>query len=103
MGDKVWSCIHGLWLRENSRGVAMLANWRWSRRGIQLQRASERICQADVGVPNMNLRLVAAYFPHGGNGDKRVQKLCDDLAQTRVETRNNKFDTALGCDFNARI
>eukprot|EP00959_Pyramimonas_sp_CCMP1952_P358502 7506315-Pyramimonas_sp.AAC.1 len=82
MGDKMWSYFHGLWLHEKQ----------------------QRSCHAgQPAVESARNPISAAYFPHGGYGDKHVQKLYDELGQIHLEAYNNKFATVIGGDFNARI
>ena len=48
------------------------------------------------------MRLITAYFPHGGYNDKHVQQIYDTLTTIKHEAVQNKQHVIIGADCNAQ-
>eukprot|EP00959_Pyramimonas_sp_CCMP1952_P067463 1408152-Pyramimonas_sp.AAC.1 len=51
----------------------------------------------------MKLRIVSAYFLHGGYADEHVQSMYDTLHQICQEAHAARMMAVIGADCNARV
>ena len=86
-----------------TRGVAFLVHKQHARRIRRFKAVNERIAYIDVDIGKHSLRIITAYFPHGGYGDQHVQTLYDVLTEIHTDAQQQKLTTVLTGDFNAQV
>ena len=85
----------------NAKGVAIVLHHRWANRVNKFKAIDERIAYVDLDALGERLRLVTAYFPHGGYADEHVQRMYDIIATIKNEAAECKSHVLLAGDFNA--
>ena len=106
--EELWLTKHGHVFMgsghaDNTRGVAIIAHKRWAKHVTKFCPINERTAYIDVKFRQFRLRLVSAYFPHSGYGDKHIQNMYDTLAAVQDEATKQRMYFIIGADFNARV
>ena len=87
---------------DNTRGVGILVHRRWKPFIKAFVTVSERVAYIDISRKRIRIRLVTAYFPHGGYNDKHVQQLYDSLANIKDEAAKTNKHVVIAADCNAQ-
>lgn len=85
------------------RGVAFLVHKRWRHNIKEFHVVNERIAYLRLWRRHLKMRVIGAYFPHGGYSDTKVQEVYSALSEIHREATSWRESTILGGDFNAEV